>query len=80
MNLYQKIKSRKQPTVFFFHTPKILQTGSKTAVTPRFQYGGYSFDDFKLYVAGNDVAINSVSVKNTLHKIVYSTTRSYKSV
>lgn len=62
MNLYQKLKVENNQQFSSSTQLKILQTGSKTAVTP-YQYGGYSFDDFKLYVAGNDVAINSVSVK-----------------
>lgn len=62
INLYQKLKIENGQNFSSSTQLKILQTGTKTAQTPD-AAGGYSFDDFKLYNGGRDVAVVGATVK-----------------
>lgn len=61
-NLYQKLKIENGQNFSGSTQLKIVQSGNKSGVTP-YNDGGYSFDDFSLYVAGRDVSVVDVSVK-----------------
>ncbi|MCC6584298.1 MAG: S8 family peptidase [Chitinophagales bacterium] len=62
INLYQKLKIEQNQDFSSSTQLKIEQSGTKSVNNP-FTDGGYSFDDFKLYNAGRDVAIIDASLK-----------------
>jgi len=62
INLYQILKVANNPPFSSSTQIRIIQKGTKAAESP-YGNGGYSFDDFKLYVAGKDVAVIDASVK-----------------
>lgn len=62
INLYEILKVENNQSFSSSTQIKIVQSGAKTAYTP-YGNGGYTFDDFKLYVAGQDIATINVSTK-----------------
>ncbi len=62
VNLYQKLKIENGQNFSSSTQLKIQQTGVNAATTP-YASGGYSFDDFKLYNAGRDVAVTNAKIK-----------------
>ncbi len=62
LNLFQKLKVEHNQKFSASTQLKIVQSGSKSGSTP-FADGGYSFDDFSLYVAGKDVAMVDLAVR-----------------
>lgn len=65
INLYQKLKVEHNQGFTASTQIRIIQNGVKSAVT-RYTDGGYSFDDFKLYNAGKDVALIDAKVKKVV--------------
>jgi UDP-N-acetylmuramate-alanine ligase len=59
---YQKLKIENGQNFSSSTQLKIQQTGVNAATTP-YASGGYSFDDFKLYNAGRDVAVTNAKIK-----------------
>lgn len=62
INLYQKLKVENGQNFSSSTQLKIQQSGPNAASTP-YNAGGYTFDDFKLYNAGRDVAVIDASIK-----------------
>ncbi len=61
INLHKKLKIDKGQSFSSSTQLKIVQQG-KNAATSAYGNGGYTFDDFKLYVAGKDVALLETSI------------------
>jgi len=62
LNLYRKLKVENNQDFSSSTQLRIVQTGSKAASTA-YADGGYTFDDFKLYVANHDVAVVQSAIK-----------------
>lgn len=69
INLYKYLKVDNAQSFSSSTQIKIVQK-AKNAATNSYGDGGYTFDDFKLYVAGKDVAL----LKSTINKIQCSKT------
>ena len=62
INLRQKLKIENGQNLSSSVQLKIQHSGSKTGTTP-YGDGGYTFDDFKLLVAGKDIAVANATIK-----------------
>jgi hypothetical protein len=62
LNLYRKLKVENNQDFSSSTQLRIIQTGSKAA-SSAYGDGGYTFDDFKLYVANHDVAVIQSAIK-----------------